>query len=227
MNIIYEVGFFTLARCCTIFFREGLLKYPAKIKKTAFGLFLSVLSVCGSAEDEVPKNEWEFSLNPIPHLSKYGNVTRSHKLIIQVDENCRGAMEAYFSSHNKIELLKSKGQTLPIELSVSLFSHTEVIKSDSKVTWVDDMVREGVEMPFAFSTLELVALDHIDQLKPLGIYEMTTFNLAAGDDKIYDNPHENWDLNGFLPALTQAVSWCRSMERINLQHKTSNVIYYL
>ena len=198
------------------------------LKRTILGISLSVLSVYGlGEEDTLAKSEWEFSLKPIPHLSKYGNVTHGNKFIIQVDEKCGGGMAALFASYNKKQLLQAKGKTLPVQFSVSLFSHTEIIQEESKVSWVDDMVMDGLELTFAVSSLDVGRLNDIDQLRPLGVYQMTTFDITAADDQIYDVPRESWDFNGFLPALNKAVSWCESRERINLQYDTSGISYYV
>ena len=67
----------------------------------------------------------------------------------------------------------------------------------------------------------------IDQLRPSGVYQMTTFDITAADDKIYDVPRESLDFNGFLSALNEAVSWCESRERINLQHENRSISYYV
>jgi hypothetical protein len=74
---------------------------------------------------------------------------------------------------------------------------------------VDDMMI-GMGLPFAVSSLDVGRLNDINQLRPLGVYQMTTFDITAADDKIHDVPHESWDFNGFLPALNKAVSWCES-----------------
>ena len=119
-------------------------------------------------------------------------------------------MAALFASYNKKQLFQAKGKMLPVQFSVSLFSHTEIIQEESEVNWVDDMVMDGMELPFAVSSLDVGRLNDINQLRPLGVYQMTTFDITAADDKIYDVPHESWDFNGFLPALNKAVSWCES-----------------
>jgi hypothetical protein len=77
------------------------------------------------------------------------------------------------------------------------------------------------------SLVDLVSLDHIDQLSPLGDCQMTTFDLNIESDKIYDIPHENWDLEGFKAALYKAVSWCWEKQKANLRHKTDGISYYV
>jgi hypothetical protein len=198
------------------------------LKKTILGVCLGVLSVYGlGEEDTLYTSEWEFRLKPAPHLSKYGNVTHGNRFIIQVDGKCGGGMAAWFASYNKKQLFQAKGKMLPVQFSVSLFSHTEIIQEESEVNWVDDMVMDGMELPFAVSSLDVGRLNDIDQLRPLGVYQMTTFDITAADDQIYDVPRESWDFNGFLPALNKAVSWCESRERINLQYDTSGISYYV
>ena len=198
------------------------------LTRIIFGLFLVAVSSHGLAEEESHEDRaWTFTLNPSPHIFKWGNIFEGNRLIIKVDENCHGTMGAFFASRNKEQLFEAKGKTLPVALSVSLFTHTEVIQSQSKVLRVDAIVVDGVEANFAMSLLDLVSLDHIDQLSPLGDYQMTTFDLNIKSDVIYDVPHESWDLKGFKPALNKAVSWCWEKQKRNLRHKASDVTFYV
>jgi hypothetical protein len=198
------------------------------LSRTLFILFITFFSASGSGESRgVAESEWEFSLIPFPHLSKHGNVTHGNQFLIMVSEGCRGDMAAYFASYNKEKLLETKGKTLPVAFSVSLADKKEVIQSTSKVIAIDNMVMGDLAMAFAISILELISVEDITQLKSLGAFQMTTFDLTAEDDKIYDIPHENWDLNGFLPALNKAIAWCEIENKGDVRHAASSVEYYV
>lgn len=191
-------------------------------------LSISFYSVCGVSEDmEVAESLWEFSLKPFPHLSKYGNVTYGNQFIIKLNEDCAGAMSAYFASYKKEKLLESEGKVLPVEFSVSIASKTEVIQSESKVMWTDDVVFGGMEMAFAISMLELHSINDIAQLKPLAAHQLATFDLRAKNDEIFDIPRESWDLKGLLPAINKATAWCAAQNKEDVKHDASKVNYYV
>ena len=102
------------------------------LTRIIFGLFLVAVSSHGLAEDEsYEEGAWIFSLSPSPHIFKWGNVFEGNRLIIKVDENCHGAMGAFFASRNKEQLFEATGTTLPVVLSVSLFTHCLLYTSPS------------------------------------------------------------------------------------------------
>ena len=205
--------------------------YMGKIKilqKLIFGLTFCVMSGHAISKSEASiSNKWQFSLSPLPHLSKWGNVMRHNKLFINLSESCEGSMGVFFGSKNREKLIQAEGKMLPFQFTVSLFEHTEVIQTESEVIYVLTDYLDGEETDFVMSVLLFTAFDNVNDLRPLSGYQMTTFNLTAEDNEIYDSPNENWDLDGFETALNNASDWCWEKQKRNFKHKSSETMYYV
>lgn len=213
--------------------------YKSILTRAVFALYISLYSLCGVGEDVtedvtedvkegmgVKESVWEFSQKPFAHLSKYGNVTYSNRLIIKLNKECVGDMLAYFSSYKKEKLLESEGKILPVEFSISSVGKKEVIQSKSKVIWAENFAIEGVEMAFAVSMLKLISVNDIAQLKYLAEYQQVSLNLTAENDEIFDIPHERWDIKGLVPAVNKATAWCAANQE-DVRHGAKNVSYYV